>query len=99
MVDGLIGDGFDGLIGSGFDMGSRWCWVRLRLVKDLICVCWVDPFDGFDLVLVSYGFDGFDLVLVSYVFDGLIGFAIFPYGFDRFNLRLVASILVLVSLF
>ena len=40
-------------------------------------VCWVDPFDGFDLVLVSYGFDGFDLVLVSYGFDGLIGFDFF----------------------
>ena len=40
----------------------------------LIYVCWVDPFDGFDLVLVSYGFDGFDLVLVSYRFD----------WFDRF---------------
>ena len=50
-------------------------------------MCWVDPFDGFDLVLVSYGF------------DGLIDFDIFSYGFDWFNLRLVASILVLVSLF
>ena len=90
VVDGLIGDGFNGLIGSGFDgfdMGSQWCWVRLRLVMGLIYVCWVDPFDGFDLVLVSYGF------------DGLIDFDIFSYGFDWFNLRLVASILVLVSLF
>ena len=43
----------------------------------LIYVCWVDPFDGFDLVLVSYGFDGFDLVLVSYEFDGLIDFDFF----------------------
>ena len=68
-------------------------------MKDLICVCWVDPFDGFDLVLVSYGFDGFDLVLVSYGFDGLMGFEFFSYGFDQFNLRLVASVLVLVSLF
>ena len=41
VVDGLIGDGFNGLIGSGFngfDMGSRWCWVRLRLVMGFICV-------------------------------------------------------------
>lgn len=61
VVDGLIGAGFDGLISSGFDgfdMGNRWCLVRLRLVMGLICVCWVDLFDGFDLVLVSYGFDG-----------------------------------------
>ena len=67
----------------------------------LIYVCWVDPFDGFDLVLVSYGFNGFDLVLVSYEFDGLIDFDFFFFlhGFDWFNLRLVASILVLVSLF
>ena len=47
------------------------------MVMGLIYVCWVDPFDGFDLVLVSYGFDGFDLVFVSYGFDGLIGFDFF----------------------
>ena len=54
------------------------------------------------MVLVSYGFDEFDLVLVSYGFDGLIGFDFFfffSYEFDQFNLRLVASVLVLVSLF
>ena len=45
VVDGLIGGEFDGLISTGFDMGSRWCWVRLRLVMGLICVCWVDLFD------------------------------------------------------
>ena len=48
---------------------------------------------------IGDGFDGFDLVLVSYGFDGLIGFDFFSYGFDQFNLRLVASVLVLVSLF
>ena len=74
VVDGLIGGGFDGLISSGFDMRTRWCWVRLRLVMSMICIWWIDLFDGFELVLVSYGFDGFDLVLVSYGFDGLIGF-------------------------
>ena len=72
---------------------------EVGLVMGLICVCWVDPFDGFDLVLVSYGFDGFDLVFVSYGFDGLIGFDFFSHRFDRFNLKLVAFVLVLVSLF
>lgn len=53
-----------------------------------------------DSVLVSYGFDGFNLVLVSYAFDGLIRFDFFFFHmFDRFNLRLVAFVLVLVSLF
>ena len=56
------------------------------------------------MVLVSYGFDEFDLVLVSYGFDGLIGFYFFlffyfSYEFDQFDPRLVASVLVLVSLF
>ena len=103
VVDGLIGGGFNGLIDSGFDMGTRWCWGRLWLVMGLICIWWVDPFDGFDLVLVSYGFDGFDLVLVSYGFDRLFGFDFFffffSYGFDWFNLRLVASVLVWLHCF
>ena len=41
VVDGLISGGFDGLISSGFDgfdIGTRWCWVRMRLVMGLICV-------------------------------------------------------------
>ena len=46
---------------------------------------WVDWFDGFDLVLVSYGLMGFEFF--------------FSYGFDQFNLKLVASVLVLASLF
>ena len=58
------------------------------MVMGLIYVCWVDPFDGFDLVLVSYEFDG----LIDFFF-------FFSHGFDWFNLRLVASVLVLVSLF
>ena len=39
--------------------------------------------------------------LISYGFDGLIGFDFFFFSheFDRFNLRLVAFVLVLVSLF
>ena len=28
------------------------------MVMGLIYVCWVDPFDGLDLVLVSYGLMG-----------------------------------------
>ena len=73
--------GLMGLIWEVSDAGWGWDWWWV------LFVCWVDPFDGFDLVLVSYGF------------DGLIDFDIFSYGFDWFNLRLVASILVLVSLF
>ena len=65
----------------------------------LIYVCWVDPFDGFDLVLVSYGLMG----LIWFWFHmSLMGWSIFfffSHGFDWFNLRLVASVLVLVSLF
>ena len=67
VVDGLIGGGFDGLIGSefdGFDMGSRWCWVRLRLVMGLICVCWVDPFDRL-LGLIFFHMGLIHIVLVS----------------------------------
>ena len=91
MVDGLISGGFDGLIGSGFDgfdMGSRWCWVRLRLVMGLICVCWVDPFDRWlgliDCICWVNPFAGFDLVF-SHGFDSYgFGFTVLIFCFDGF---------------
>ena len=43
------------------------------MVMGLIYVCWVDPFDGFDLVLVSYEFDGLIDFDFFFFHMGLIG--------------------------
>ena len=85
----------DGLIGGGFDMGTRWWWVWLRLVMGRF-VWWV--WYGFGFIWIWWVWFGFGFIWVWWV-DRFWFFFFFSYVFDQFNLRLVASVLVLVSLF
>ena len=61
------------------------------MVMGLIYVCWVDPFDGFDLVLVSYEFDGLIDFFFFFFHMGLIGlisdwWLLFWFWFHYFDL-------------
>ena len=95
MVDGLIGGCETKKLilekergwGRWF-VGWGWDWQWLVVMKqkhEIRGDRWVERFDGYDLVLMGWW------VFIFYLF--------FSYGFDRFNLRLVAFVLILVSLF
>ena len=95
MVDGLIGGCETEKVGLERGRGwgrwfARWGWdwQLLVVVKQKYEICgdrWIERLDGYDLVLMGWS------IFIFYLF--------FSYGFDRFNLRLVASVLILVSLF